>query len=139
MKRAVSLCGSIVVLLTSLSFAQAAAPAKSGSEAIWADLMAGNARYVDGHTKTRSIVPLRQSLAKSQNPKVAVLACSDSRVAPETVFDQSLGDLFVVRSAGNIADAIGVGSMEFAVQNLGSTVIVIIGHTSCGAVKAACS
>ena len=143
MKRAISIYGSIYgsifVLLTSLSFAQAAAPAKSGSEAIWADLMAGNARYVEGHTKTRSIVPLRQSLAKSQNPKVAVLACSDSRVAPETVFDQSLGDLFVVRSAGNIADAIGVGSMEFAVQNLGSTVIVIVGHTACGAVKAACS
>ena len=139
MKRAIPLCGAIFVLLTSLSFAQAAAPAKSGSEAIWSDLMAGNARYVEGHTKTRSIMPLRQSLAKSQNPKVAVLACSDSRVAPETVFDQSLGDLFVVRSAGNIADAIGVGSMEFAVQHLGSTVIVIIGHTECGAVKAACS
>jgi carbonic anhydrase len=139
MKRAIPLCGAIFVLLTSLSFAQAAAPAKSGSEAIWSDLMAGNDRYVEGHTKTRSIVPLRQSLAKSQNPKVAVLACSDSRVAPETVFDQSLGDLFVVRSAGNIADAIGVGSMEFAVQHLGSTVIVIIGHTECGAVKAACS
>ena len=129
---------SLFLVLATFSYAQQAAPAKS-SETIWADLMAGNTRYVDGHTKTRSIVPLRQSLAKSQNPKVAVLACSDSRVAPETVFDQSLGDLFVVRSAGNIADAIGIGSLEFAVQNLGSTVIVVVGHTACGAVKAACS
>ncbi len=136
MKRVLS-C-SIFVFLATLSYAQQAAPAKS-SDAIWADLMAGNARYVDGHTQTRSIVPLRQSLVKSQSPKVAVLACSDSRVAPETVFDQSLGDLFVVRSAGNIADAIGIGSIEYAVEHLGSTVIVIVGHTGCGAVKAACS
>jgi carbonic anhydrase len=84
-------------------------------------------------------VRLRESLAKDQHPKVAVLACSDSRVGPETVFDKSLGDLFVVRSAGNIADAIGVGSLEYAVQNLGSSVILVMGHTSCGAVKAACS
>jgi len=140
MKRTVSLYASIFVVLTSLSFGQqAAAPAKSGSDAIWAGLMVGNARYVEGHTKTRSIVPLRQSLAKSQSPKVAVLACADSRVAPETIFDQTLGDLFVVRSAGNIADPVGLGSLEFAVENLGSTVIVVIGHTNCGAVKAACS
>ena len=140
MKRAISLYASVVVILTGLSFGQqAAAPAKAGSEAIWAGLMAGNTRYVEGHTKTRSIVPLRQSLAKSQSPKVAVLACADSRVAPETIFDQSLGDLFVVRSAGNIADPVGLGSLEFAVENLGSTVIVVIGHTACGAVKAACS
>jgi carbonic anhydrase len=101
--------------------------------------MAGNSRYVAGHIKARAIVPLRQSLANDQHPKVVVLTCSDSRVPPELIFDQSLGDLFVVRSAGNIADAIGLGSIEYSVEHLGSTMVVVMGHTSCGAVKAACS
>ena len=68
-----------------------------------------------------------------------MLACSDSRVAPELIFDQDLGQLFVVRSAGNIADAIGLGSIEYAVEHLGSTVLIVLGHTKCGAVIAACS
>jgi carbonic anhydrase len=70
---------------------------------------------------------------------VVVLACSDSRVAPELVFDKNLGDLFVVRSAGNIAGPIGVGSIEYAVEHLGSSVLVVLGHTKCGAVTAACT
>jgi carbonic anhydrase len=78
-------------------------------------------------------------LATTQKPKVVVLTCSDSRVSPEILFDKSLGDLFVVRSAGNIADAIGVGSIEYALEHLGSSVLVVLGHTECGAVKAACS
>jgi carbonic anhydrase len=85
------------------------------------------------------VVRVRQSLAKDQHPKVVVLGCSDSRVPPEALFDQTLGDLFVVRSAGNIAGAIGLGSIEYAVEHLGSTVLVVLGHTSCGAVKAACA
>lgn len=109
------------------------------AEAIWADLMEGNQRFVSGKTKSIDIVPLRQSLAKGQQPKVVVLACSDSRVAPEILFDKSLGDLFVIRSAGNIADAIGVGSIEYAVEHLGSSVLVVLGHEKCGAVTAACS
>jgi carbonic anhydrase len=109
------------------------------AEKIWADLMEGNERFISGKAKTVEIVPLRQSLAAKQNPKVVVLACSDSRVSPEILFDESLGDLFVVRSAGNIADPIGVGSIEYAVENLGSSVLVVLGHTNCGAVKAACS
>jgi carbonic anhydrase len=109
------------------------------AEAIWADLMEGNQRFVSGKTKSVAVVPLRQSLAKGQQPKVTVLACSDSRVAPEILFDKNLGDLFVVRSAGNIADAIGVGSIEYAVEHLGSSVLVVLGHTKCGAVTAACS
>jgi len=106
---------------------------------IWADLVQGNQRFVAGTPKTRGLVSLRNSLAESQHPKVVVLTCSDSRVSPEVLFDQSLGDLFVVRSAGNIADAIGVGSIEYAVEHLGSSVLVVLGHTRCGAVTAACS
>jgi carbonic anhydrase len=112
---------------------QAAVPA----DTIWADLMAGNQRFVAGKTKTRALLSLRQSLAKGQHPRAIVLSCSDSRVPPELLFDQSLGDLFVVRSAGNIAEAIGLGSMEYAVEHLDSTVLVVLGHTKCGAVTAA--
>jgi carbonic anhydrase len=109
------------------------------AEATWAGLMEGNRRFVAGKPRARDLVGLRGSLATSQHPNVVVLTCSDSRVAPEVLFDQSLGDLFVVRSAGNIADAIGVGSIEYAVEHLGSSVLVILGHTKCGAVTAACS
>jgi carbonic anhydrase len=132
---------------TGFAQAQATAPAHehavaaqmSSGEAIWADLMEGNQRFISGKTRTVDVMLLRQSLTKGQKPKVVVLACSDSRVAPEIIFDKSLGDLFVVRSAGNIADAIGVGSIEYAVEHLGSSVLVVLGHEKCGAVTAACS
>jgi len=114
-------------------------PASASAQDIWAQLMQGNERFVSGKPKSRDLVKVRESLAASQHPKAIVLACSDSRVAPELVFDQNLGDLFVVRSAGNIADAIGVGSLEYAAEHLGSTVLVVLGHTKCGAVTAACS
>jgi carbonic anhydrase len=114
-------------------------PPPPSADAIWADLMEGNKRFMAGKPKARQLVSLRESLASSQHPNVIVLSCSDSRVAPELVFDKSLGELFVVRSAGNIADAIGVGSIEYAVEHLGSSVLVVMGHTKCGAVTAACS
>ena len=117
----------------------AAAAGPPSADAVWGNLMDGNKRFVAGTLKGRKIVSLRQSLAASQHPNVVVLTCSDSRVSPELLFDQSLGDLFVVRSAGNIADAIGVGSIEYAVEHLGSSVLVVLGHTKCGAVTAACS
>jgi carbonic anhydrase len=144
---------AILVLLALPGFAQqpAAAPPQPSThhavktppppsaDAIWADLMEGNKRFMAGKPKARQLVSLRASLASSQHPNVIVLACSDSRVTPEVVFDKSLGELFVVRSAGNIADAIGVGSIEYAVEHLGSSVLVVMGHTKCGAVTAACS
>ena len=113
-------------------------PQPSAAE-IWSGLMDGNKRFVSGKLKSYQSVSLRNSLAKAQHPHTVVLACSDSRVAPELIFDQNLGDLFVVRSAGNIADAIGIGSIEYAVEHLGSSVLVVLGHTKCGAVTAACS
>lgn len=109
------------------------------SSQIWQDLREGNVRYIAGKPQPRNLTHLRTTLAEGQHPKAIVLACSDSRVAPELIFDQGLGDLFVVRSAGNIADAIGLGSIEYAVEHLGSTVLVVLGHTKCGAVTAACS
>ena len=68
-----------------------------------------------------------------------MLACSDSRVSPEIIFDQCLGDLFVVRIAGNVIDKLALGSLEFGAEELGVSLLVVIGHQSCGGVKAACS
>lgn len=116
------------------------APAvRPSADTIWKELVDGNRRFVRGESRSPNYVRQRQKLAKGQQPKVAVLACADSRVAPEILFDQGLGELFVVRSAGNSANPIAIGSLEYAVDHLGSTVIVVLGHQSCGAVTAACS
>jgi carbonic anhydrase len=119
--------------------AHAAAKQGPSADQVWADLMAGNQRFVAGKPRAHSLVSLRKKLASAQNPNVIILSCSDSRVAPEVVFDQSLGDLFVVRTAGNIADPVALGSIEYAVANIHSPVLVVLGHQKCGAVSAACS
>jgi carbonic anhydrase len=79
----------------------------------------------------------RAELATSQHPFAAIVSCSDSRVPPEIVFDQGLGDLFVVRVAGNVINDEGLGSVEYTVDHLGTRLILVLGHQSCGAVKAA--
>jgi carbonic anhydrase len=131
------LCSFCVVLLgiglAILALAQAPA------DQTWNQLVSGNHRFMSGKSEPHDLVARRRELAKTQNPHVAVLSCSDSRVPPELVLDQGLGDLFVVRSAGESADPLAVGSLEYAVEHLGTTVIVVMGHQSCGAVKAACS
>src|SRR5205085_602651 len=113
--------------------------AQAHGDQIWNELASGNRRFVAGKPEPRDLVARRKELAKTQNPRVAVLSCADSRVPPELVFDEGLGDLFVVRSAGESADPLAVGSLEYAVEHLGTVVIVVMGHQSCGAVKAACS
>src|SRR4051812_13862616 len=113
--------------------------AAPSAEKLWDALSAGNARFVAGKPSTRHLTTDRAKLANTQAPHVAVLACADSRVAPELLFDQTLGDLFVVRDAGNSPDPIAIGSLEYAVEHLGTTMIVVMGHQECGAVKAACS
>jgi carbonic anhydrase len=80
-----------------------------------------------------------KTLATGQKPHAIILSCSDSRVPPEVVFDQKLGEVFVVRTAGQMLDASVIGSIEYAVSHLGSNLIVVMGHESCGAVKAALS
>ncbi|MFN8588083.1 MAG: carbonic anhydrase [Candidatus Eisenbacteria bacterium] len=108
-----------------------------GDADVWASLLEGNRRFVSGHTRSRTVVAERAALVSGQHPRAIILACADSRVGPELLFDQSLGDLFVVRNAGNIPDPIVLGSMEYAVEHLGASLIVVLGHQSCGAVKAA--
>ena len=107
---------------------------------IWQGLIAGNKRYAEGNTThPNQSVSRRREMAKGQNPRAAVLACADSRVSPEIVFDQGLGDLFVVRVAGNVANEHILGSLEYAVEHLGTQLIVVLGHNRCGAVGAACA
>ena len=106
---------------------------------IWQQLLAGNQRFVQGRSQGRNLPELRRRLAQGQQPQAAVLCCSDSRVPPELIFDQSLGDLFVVRTAGDVADRAALGSLEYAAEVLRSPVLVVLGHEQCGAVAAAAS
>ena len=114
---------------------------KAGKSAdqIWNDLIKGNEKFVGGKHTNVSFISVRKQLSKGQKPEVIVLGCADSRVPPELVFDKNLGELFVVRAAGNIADPISLGSIEYAVEHLHSKVLVILGHESCGAVAATVS
>jgi carbonic anhydrase len=101
-------------------------------------LTAGNQRFAANQALHPGATPdRRRELSKGQQPFAIVLGCSDSRVPPEIVFDQGLGDLFVIRDAGNVLDDEVIGSIEYAVEHLGSRLIVVLGHESCGAVTAA--
>jgi carbonic anhydrase len=100
-------------------------------------LMKGNARYVANQPNERDFSHDRAERAKSQYPIVAVLSCADSRVAPELMFDQSPGDVFVVRLAGNFLNEDGFASLEYAVKFLGAPLVMVVGHTNCGAIDAA--
>ncbi len=98
----------------------------------------GNKRYVSNKVRTDGRKATdRNRLVAGQSPHAIVLSCSDSRVPPETVFDQALGEIFVVRTAGESLDSAVIASIEYAVEHLGPQLIVVMGHTSCGAVKAA--
>lgn len=108
-------------------------------ESVWDELLSGNGRFISGRTQQRPVVAQRAELVQAQHPTAIVLACADSRVSPELLFDQSLGDLFVVRTAGNVADPVALGSIEYAVEHLGAHVLIVLGHEKCGAVKAALS
>lgn len=110
----------------------------SGEE-IWADLMAGNKRFVSGKHTGGNLTAMRASLVSGQKPKTIILGCADSRVPPELLFDKNLGELFVVRDAGNIADKLALGSIEYAIEHLHAKVLIVLGHESCGAVNAALS
>ncbi|WP_425060305.1 Carbonic anhydrase [Sporomusa carbonis] len=101
-------------------------------------LINGNKRYVMERYAKGNIGPTRRlELVKGQDPFAVILGCSDSRIPPEIVFDQGLGDLFVVRTAGQVVDDVVLGSIEYAVDHLAVRLIVVLGHEDCGAVKAA--
>jgi carbonic anhydrase len=101
-------------------------------------LLAGNRRYAAGNAVHPRQAPERRlEVALAQRPLAIVLGCSDSRVPLEIVFDQGLGDLFVVRTAGHVVDDVALASLEYAAEHLGVPLLVVLGHTGCGAVAAA--
>lgn len=112
-------------------------PTSLTPDAAWTRLLDGNARYVAGESRNAHQDPARRAeLTGAQNPFGMLFGCSDSRVPAEVVFDQGLGDLFVIRNAGHIVDSSVLGSIEFGVAELGIPLTVVLGHTSCGAVGA---
>jgi carbonic anhydrase len=109
-----------------------------GSSEVLETLLAGNARFAAGEPSRADRSPgRREAVAGAQHPPAIVLTCADSRVAPEIAFDQGLGELFVIRNAGNVLDPHVIGSIEYAVAHLGSPLILVVGHERCGAVAAA--
>lgn len=96
----------------------------------------GNKRYLLGELKTKNFTPQRQEQTKGQHPYAIILTCSDSRVPPELIFDEDLGQLFIIRVAGNVIDEVTLGSIEYAAEHLNTQLLVVLGHSSCGAVKA---
>lgn len=109
----------------------------SATEAL-SRLQAGNRRYVKGEMiSPNTSVDHRQSLTMGQSPFAIILTCADSRVSPEFIFDQGIGDLFTIRVAGNIVDDAVLGSIEYAAVHLGVNLVMVMGHEKCGAVGAA--
>jgi len=101
-------------------------------------LIEGNQRFKNNVLRERDMLRVRDETVDKQHPFASVLSCSDSRTTVELIFDQNLGDIFSVRLAGNIASIKAIGSLEFSCKYLGSKLVVVMGHSSCGAIKAAC-
>ena len=113
-------------------------PAGRTPRASWAEMISGNRRFIAGEPHhPRQDVERRTALANDQSPLAALLGCSDSRLAAEIIFDKGIGDLFVVRNAGQVISESVVGSLEYAVAVLRVPLIVVLGHDECGAVRAA--
>ena len=127
------------ILLLGVSNGHDIEPSMSSGEALKL-LVEGNQRYVASqYLHPHQLAERRTEIAKGQHPFAVILTCADSRVPPEVVFDQGLGDLFVIRVAGNIVDDAVLGSIEYAVAHLGTSLVVVMGHERCGAVSAAVS
>lgn len=101
-------------------------------------LLQGNERYASNHLEhPDQTAQRRMEVSKEQHPYAVILSCADSRVPPEIIFDEGLGDLFVIRNAGHVVDNAVLGSVEYAVEHLHVRLVMVLGHESCGAVKAA--
>lgn len=131
----------IATLLLAIVFSPAAkqnAEEKVTADSVLGELKSGNGRHVAyRYQHPHETVDRRRQLVSGQHPHAEILSCSDSRVPPEIVFDQGLGDLFIVRVAGNVATDSEIGSLEYGAEHLHVPLIVVLGHESCGAVTAA--
>ena len=112
-------------------------PKPTAPEAYWQTLMTGNATYMAGALPYTGLAAQRDATVGGQHPPVTVLSCSDSRVPPELVFGRAIGDLFVVRVAGNVASTFEIASIEYAIDHDWTKLIVVMGHEKCSAVEAA--
>jgi carbonic anhydrase len=145
LNRAAFLAGSVAAIGATLpTAALAAAPAAVASpgsaasaERLLGQLMAGNKRFVDNDFPSpNKLAEKRELLKDTQAPFAAVLSCSDSRVVPNMVFVQGVGELFVARVAGNYPDDLVIASIEYAIEHLGTRLVMVLGHQNCGAIKA---
>lgn len=136
MKKFAFIALSAALLATPLLTEEHAPSSVSPSEAT-DRLKKGNAEFVAGHPRGQDLLSQVKATASGQHPWAAVLSCMDSRVPPELVFQQGIGDLFSVRVAGNVADVDDLGSLEYAAKAVGVRLLVVMGHTECGAVKGA--
>ena len=104
---------------------------------VWSAMLAGNRKFAEGKSTNAGVnLEMRMKLIDGQHPGAVVLSCADSRVAPEFIFDAGLGDIFSVRTAGEMLDDAVISSLEYAVAELGVKVLVVLGHEHCGAVQA---
>ncbi|MGD9947167.1 MAG: carbonic anhydrase [Desulfobulbus sp.] len=129
---------ALMWMFCGLAVASGTGAAMTAEEALQ-KLMAGNKNYVSDKltNQVQSNAAARIALATSQKPYAIILTCSDSRVPPELIFDKGLGEIFVIRVAGNVPDPIILGSIEYAAEHLGSPLMMVLGHERCGAVTAA--
>jgi carbonic anhydrase len=134
--RKLALAAAIAMSSWALS-ADSTVPSVSADEAL-NRLKAGNERFANNKVSAgKPVAARRAETAKTQHPFAIIVGCADSRTAPEIIFDQNIGDLFVIRTAGNLVDDYALGSIEYAVEHLGTRLIVVLGHQRCGAVTAA--
>ncbi|HBA89321.1 MAG TPA: carbonic anhydrase [Geobacter sp.] len=133
----IAMLATAVTATVGIAFASGAGAGISADEAL-KKLMDGNTRYMESKMTAGALcdATARGKLAKTQHPYAIILSCSDSRVPPEIIFDQALGEIFVIRVAGNVTDPIVLGSVEYAAEHLGSPLIMVLGHERCGAVTA---
>ena len=128
---------ALSIVSTRAVIAAVSAPTMSAADGLKL-LLEGNQRFINGKPEhPNQSIARRTEVAKGQHPFAAVLACSDSRTSPEIIFDRGLGDIFVARVAGNVADQVVIDSLDYSVKHLGVRVVMILGHNRCGAVTAA--
>jgi carbonic anhydrase len=139
MKRWGFVASFVAAAMTTAALAFASVEGGVTADEALSRLLDGNKRFVESKMNAcgETTVAAREKLAKGQKPYAIILSCSDSRVPPEIIFDKSLGEIFVVRVAGNVPDPVVLGSIEYAAEHLGSPLIMVLGHERCGAVTAA--
>jgi carbonic anhydrase len=127
----------IIAFVVCVPFAGPATGQPIDPDVMWKALLTGNLQFVSGKLDYPELKQEREKLVNSEMPPITILSCSDSRVPPELVFNQSLGALFVVRTVGNVADDFGLASIEYAIKYGWTSLIVVLGHDHCGAIRGA--